>query len=245
MRISAFTTWTAILLGAGAINVVHAQNVALAAELAKVFEAHVVAVKAQDVDMALSLRAADFKRSRGFDKKLDAMTKSMYLAYVAGVAPESYEVEYAALETDKQKATLGMVAKLPDDGTIKSRIVNFAFAREDGAWKLGQHEFWMVNADELKRPKNTAFEPENAYDRAWRKSGRIVKTTFDQKFTLVMLRDNDVESAVFLPAKGALAELKLRPEDLEPGNKAQFGGMAHKQDDLKMWATSADRLDNF
>lgn len=46
MRISAFTTWAAILLGAGAINVVHAQNVALAAELAKVFEAHVAAVKA-------------------------------------------------------------------------------------------------------------------------------------------------------------------------------------------------------
>jgi hypothetical protein len=237
--------WIAILLGAAAVNVAHAQNAAVAAELVKVFDAHNAAVKAQDVDRALGLRAAEFKRSRRFDGQPDAMLKSMYLAYVARVTPASYQVEYAALESDKQKATLGIAAELPDDDTIKTRIVSFAFAREGGAWKLGQHEFWVVNADELKRPKNTTFEPRNAYDRPWRKSGRIVKTTFAPEFTLVMLRDNDVESAVFLPAKGALAEMKLQPEDLEPGNKAQFSGMAHQQDDLKMWATSGDRLGDY
>jgi hypothetical protein len=244
MRISAFTTWMAILLGAAAINVAHAQNATLAAALANVFDAHNAAVKSQDVAKALGLRATDFKRRRGFDKKPDAMLKSMYLAYVAGVTPASYRVEYAALEPGEQKASLGIVAELPDDGAIKMRIVNLTFTREGGAWKMGQHEFWMVNADELKRPKNTTFEPEDAYDRPWQKSGRIVKTTFDPSFTLVMLRDNDVESAVFLPAKGALAQMKMRAEDLEPGNKAQFSGMAHKQDDLKMWAKSGDRLDN-
>jgi hypothetical protein len=116
------------MLTAASVGIAHADNAGLAAELVKVFDAHNAAVKAKNVDQALAMRSSEFRRAKRFDRKPDATTGPMYLAYVASVTPQSYVVEYAAPESDKNKATLGLVAKLPDsDNKVKARIVNFAF----------------------------------------------------------------------------------------------------------------------
>jgi hypothetical protein len=251
MSIKLFTLLIAMLLGAAAVDVVRAQNAVLAKDLAKVFDAYNAAVKAKDIDKALGFRASAFKRHKGLDKKLDGKERQMYLFDVRDEIPESYQVEYAAFEvelkngfkTNKQKATLGVVAQLSDDDKkIKSRILNIAFAKEGGTWKMREYLFWMVDVDGLKRPKNTTFEPKGAYNEGWEMGGRIIKTAFNADHTLVMLREGDRESAVFLPAKGALSEMKLKPEDLQPGNTVQFKGLLHKQDPLKLWATSGEEL---
>jgi hypothetical protein len=106
---------------------------------------------------------------------------------------------------------------------------------------MGEHIFWIVDVDGMKYPKNTRFEPKSAYTQPWQKSGRIIKTTFNADHTLVVLREGDKDSAVFLPARAALGPLKLKGEDLEAGNKAQFEGAVQKQDELKMWATSGEK----
>ncbi len=239
MGMKLFALCVPVILTALPLGIAHADNAALASELTKVFEAHNAAVKAKAVDKALALRSSEFKRAKRFDKKPDP---AMYLAYVASVTPQSYEVEYAAPESGKDKATLGLVAKLPDsDGKIKPRILNYAFVKEGGAWKMGEHIFWLVDVDGMKYPKNTKFEPKSAYTQSYSRSGRIIKTVFNADHTLVTLREGDKDNAVFLPAKAGLAQLKLKPEDLEAGNKAQFEGAVQKQDELKMWATSGEK----
>ncbi len=243
MNMKLLALWMPVLIAGLSGGVARADNAALAAELVKVFDAHNAAVKAKGVDKALALRSSAFKRAKRFDKKPDAMTSQMYLAYVASLTPQSYEVEYAAPEGEG-KATLGLVTKVPgDDGKIVARIVNYAFAKEGGAWKLGEHMYWLVDVDGMKYPKNVKFEPKSAYTQSWQRSGRIIKTAFNADHTLVTLREGDKDAAVFLPPKAALAQMKLKPEDLEAGNKAQFSGAVQKQDELKMWATSGEKQD--
>lgn len=232
-----------LLVFAALAAAAEAQNALLAADLVKVFDAHNAAIKAKDADKALTMRSSAFRKSRHFEKKPSALEAQMYLAYVADITPVSYQVEYAAFDRDsKTKASLGIVAKLTDDGVVKSRIVSFAFEKEGGAWKMGQHEFWMVDVDGMKRPKSLAFEPKTAFTESWETSGRIVKVDVQGEYTLVIVRDNDSELAVFLPNKAGLAELQLKPEDLDVGNTIQFSGLVQKQDTLRMWATKATRL---
>jgi hypothetical protein len=209
--------------------------------LLDLYERYNTAIKAGQLDQALSLRPAalvqelhgQLKTAEDWQGFLDSSRQSI---------PSGVTVRHAAVSKDGNKAVFHTVAakSIPPSGSSVHTEMKLEFVKEDGAWKFAQPTFG-TDLDKIAVCKNDSFEPIAAYNETTdtSASGPIVRVAFESQYTLIVFRVLDEENCAFLPNREALDKDGIDPERLTPYTIVEIDGRKHKTDSQKIWG---DRL---
>jgi hypothetical protein len=215
-------------------------------ELTKVYDAYHGAIKAGDMNKAISLTSAETtKQIRGLLKQFSKGDDPLVM--FRSQVPDFYEVQHVDWTKDGKGAQVYMISQYPamkDIRPKKSAVeAKVSFKQEKGLWKIDVTTV-LVELDKLQRPKDLAYNESDMDERrSGSVGGRIVKVEFKPDHTLVVLRVLDEELAVFLPSKQELTKAGVDFDDYAPWKMRQFKGHPHKTDSLKFFATGDGPVD--
>ena len=210
----------------------------------KTYDAYIAGLKAKDFQAIVKLRTADQQKelTEGVPPGRDAAYHAAFFEQSLQVMPVSYEVRFVKLAKDGSHARMvvvGMVpvpveaqkeANLPPEQKVR---VTVAFAKEGGAWKMGEFTFGS-EAEDSARPKDLKMGQRGDYSGAANTDigGEIQRVEKQAAGTVYVIRVVDEEDAVFVPAAHVAADFVV-------GAIVSFHAAKHEKDPLKYWAESA------
>jgi len=214
------------------------------ADLTKVFDVYLAAVKAKDFASVMSVYRASV-RKQVVEIYVTPKQQAEYMKSLAEMAPESFsEARVTAngsttallrfmgarpVPADVQKAQkLPPVAKMP-------MVVEFA--NEGGAWKMGPPAFGAEAPKppaDAKAPKDFKMGVRADYgeESVTQLGGPILRVEKQATGTVYVVRMSDQEIAAFVPAKLVLPGFVI-------GRAIQLQGAMHRKDPQKFWADAA------
>lgn len=242
MRRLILTAAFAVLAALAAIQGAGAQA-ALEQELSALFQRYNDLIGEDRIPEALALRTAASRAEIEAElAKGSAADQADMKNMLKGLTPETFVSEH--LETDGGDAAslYGVGSKVmpvgPDAGKLKRIEMQVAFAREDGAWRIGTPTF-LGDPDAVKTISDVAYEPVEAYDvdRSVNIGGRVLRVALEPDHTLIVIRMLDEEQALFLPDQAFLTAQGFDVDLLKPYAIVEADGHPHKTDGQKVWVT--------
>ena len=229
-----------LLIGFLCATLMTAQTVA---DLTKIFDAYLAAVKAKDFKAVTALYRASVKRDV-LDTYPTAKEQEAFLKSLAEMAPDSIS-DPTVTPHGSKGALLNFTGakRVPPDIQKSRKLPPVAkmpmvveFANEGGAWKMGPPAFAgeAPSASEKKAPKdlNMGTRADYVEQSATQLGGPILRTEKQAAGTVYVIRMVDGVIAAFVPAK-------LVTPDFQIGKAIQMQGAMHKKDPQKFWADNA------
>jgi hypothetical protein len=214
----------------------------------KIYDAYIAGLKAKDFQAIVKLRTADQQK-----ELTEGVPPARVAAYQAGLfeqslqlMPASYQVRFVKLSKDGNHASMVLVGMIPVPAEVQKEEhlppeqqvrVTIEFAKEAGAWKMGDFRFGSEPEDNA-RPKNLNMGQRGDYSGAVNTEigGEIQRIEKQAAGTVYVIRVVDEEDAVFVPAA------HVSPSFV-PGAVVSFHASKHGKDPLKYWAQSAELVE--
>jgi ketosteroid isomerase-like protein len=210
----------------------------------KIYDAYIAGVKAKDFQAIVKLRTADQQKelTEGVPPGRDEAYHKALFEQLAQVTPLSYELRFVTLSKDGNHARMVVVGMVPVPPEAQKEAglppeqkmrVTVAFAKEAGAWKMGELSFGS-EAEDSAKPKDLKMGTRGDYSEAANTDmgGEIQRLEKQASGTVYVIRVGEEEDAVFVPAAHVSA-------DFVAGAIVSFHAAKHGKDPLKYWAESA------
>ena len=212
------------------------------ADLTKVFDQYLAAVKAKDFHKVLAVYHSEAKKLV-MEEYRSPQEQKAFLEQVAEMSPDGYEAPVVSPAGDKVllrvmakknvPAAIQKEQKLPP---VMQKPMVIEFAQEGGQWKMGPPSFSAPPQAEavVRRPKDLKMGVRTDYEEgaSTQLGGPILRLEKQTAGTVYVIRMLDEEVAAFVPANLVQAAFAA-------GKIVVLQGASHKQDPQKFWADQA------
>jgi len=228
-----------LLAGIFAVSLLMAQS---PADLTRVFDQYLAALKANDFQKVTAVYQSSFKQ-QVLTEYGAADKQGIFLSAIAEMAPDSYEAATVS-RSEGQKLLLHITAKknVPPEiqkqqnlPPVMAMPMVIEFEKEGGQWKMGPPAFGQTPpTGEPRRPKDLKMGARTDYNEgaSIELGGPILRTEKQAGGTVYVIRAVDDEVAAFVPARLVQAAFAT-------GKILVLRGASHKVDTQKFWAEEA------